>query len=148
MAFDKNNPADLAALKTEVTTDPIGMGYAAVIEQTQPLLKLLNDADNNVGGDTAARPFDVLAMLDALDPTDFDAQQTAAGAANFTHTLVDLAGYEDISPYKAKWASMFAGNSATVTALNAQTAPLSRAEVLFGQGTTITRDDWIAARDS
>ena len=43
---------------------------------------------------------------------------------------------------------LFAANSATVTALDAQNVTLSRAEVLFGQGTTITKDDWYAARDS
>lgn len=148
MAFDRTNPADLAALKTEVTTDPIGMGYAAVIDQTQPLLKLLNDPGNNVGGESAARPFDVYAMLDALQPADYDAQQTATGAPNYVHTLVELAAYDDISAYKAKFRSLFAANSATVQALDAQTAPLSRGEVLFGQGTVISRDDWIAARDS
>lgn len=144
MAFDRTDPADLAALKSEVNTDPIGMGYDP-LGPTQPLLKLLNDPDDNVGGETAARPFDVTAMLDALDPTEYGAQQTEAGAAEYTNALVF---YGDAEPYKAKWRSMFAANSNTVTALDAQTAALSRAEVLFGQGTNITRDDWFAARDS
>ena len=146
--FDRSNPADLAALKSEVETDPLSMGYAAVITQTNNLLRLLNDPANNVGGETVARPFDVQAMLDALDPIELDDQQTTVGAAEYTHMLAEMSLQFDISPYKSKWASMFAGNSATVTALNAQTAPLSRAEVLFGQGTILTRDDWAAARDS
>lgn len=148
MAFDINDPADLLALKTEVNTDPIGMGYAAVIDQTNLLLKLLNDPANNVGGDTAARPFDALAMMDALVPADYDSPQTALGAPNYVHTLVELAAYESIAAYKTKFRELFAANSDTVTALDAQTSPLSRAEVLFGQGTVITRDDWAAARDS
>lgn len=147
MAFDNTNPTDLLALQTEVNTDPIGMDYAAVVDQTNLLLKLLNDPANNVGGETAARPFDVYAMLDALDPADYDAQQTVTGAPNYVHTLVELAGFSDISIYKTKFRSLFAANSATVTALDAQTSPLSRAEVLFGQGTLLTRDDWAAARD-
>lgn len=148
MSFDRNDAADLLALKTEVNDDPISMGYAAVVDQTQQLLKLLNDPVNNVNGDTADRLFTVEAMMDALDPTEYDAQQTVAGAPNYVHTLVQLGDRSDISTYKAKFRSMFAANSATVVALDAQTSPLSRAEALFGQGTTITRDDWIAARDS
>ena len=52
MAFDVNNPADLLALKNEVNLDPIGMGYDPT-GPTQPLLKLLNDPSENIGGDTA-----------------------------------------------------------------------------------------------
>lgn len=145
MAFDRTDPTELAALKSEVTTDPIAMGYNPA-GNTQTLLRLLNDPDNNVGGDTVARAFDATALLDALDPTDFNAQQTDAGADVYTHTLVSFGG--DISGYKAKWRSLFAANSGTVLALDAQTSPLSRAEVLFGQGTNISKEDWYAARDS
>ena len=144
MSFDRTDPADLLALKTEVNTDPISMGYDPA-GATALILKLLNDPSNNVGGDTAARPFDVSAMLDALDPTELGAQQTEAGAAEYTNTLAVVGSIE---AYKTKWRSMFAANSATVTALDAQTSLLSRAEVLLGQGTTISRDDWFAARDS
>lgn len=148
MAFDRTNPADLLALKNEVNLDPIAMGYDPT-GPTQQLLKLLNDAAENVGGDTVAREFDASAMLDALDPTEYDAQQTQGNAAEYTLALIAMtnAGH-DISGYKTKWRSMFAGNSATVAALDAQTSPLSRAEVIFGQGTVISRDDWFAARDS
>lgn len=150
MAFDKTNPADLAALKTEVNTDPIGMGYAAVVDQTNQLLKLLNDPASNVGGETSTRPFDASALLDALDPTEFDAQQTNAGAGDYALMLINSAGGQgvDIEAYKTKFRSMFAAQSATVAALDAQNITLSRAEVLFGQGTAISRTDWFAARDS
>lgn len=148
MAFDRTDPADLLALKNEVNNDPIGMGYAAIVDQTALLLKLLNDPDNNVNNDTAARDFTAQALLDALDPRELDSAQTEGGAAQYAHMLIELAAYSDISSYKTKFRGMFAGNSATVTALDAQTKDLSRAEVLFGTDTTISRDDWIAARDS
>ena len=149
MAFDRNDPADLLALKTEVNTDPIGMGYAAVVEQTQQLLKLLNDPANNVGGDTASRIFEVDSMMDALDPTDFEAPQTGANAAEYVIQLIAYGGQiGSIVGFETKFRSMFAVNSGTIVALDAQNVTLSRAEVLFGQGTVITRDDWIAARDS
>ena len=149
MAFNRNDPADLLSLKTEVNTDPISMGYNPT-GPTVLLLKLLNDPDNNVEvpKPTANRPFDVLAMLDALDPQDYDLQQTVVGAPNYVHTLAEISTYRDISPYKAKFRSMFPAFSATVTALDAQSVDLSRAEVLFGQGTVLSDQDWFAARDS
>ncbi len=61
--FDAANPADLAALKSEVNTDPISMGYAAVINQTQPLLKLLNEPENNVGSETIGVPYQASSRL-------------------------------------------------------------------------------------
>lgn len=143
MAFDRTDTAQLQALYDERTLDPLGMNYPA---NDNSFISRINDPDRNVGGETTGRPFDVLAMMDALDPTDFGAQQTETGAPNFTHTLVELAAFADIAPYKDKWASMFAANSATVQALNAQTRTLSRAEVLFGENTTLVVDDWIAAR--
>jgi hypothetical protein len=147
MAFDRTDTADLAALKSEVNTDPIAMGYDPA-GPTNPLLKLLNDPANNVGGETSARVFDVLAMMDALVPAEYDAQQTVTDAANYVHTLVELGAYESIEPYKMKFRGLFAANSDTVTSLDAQTTALSRAEVLFGQGIIISREDWFAARDS
>ena len=144
MAFDRTDPTDLAALKSEESVDPISMGYASANNTTQ-LISLFNDPANNVGGETSDRPFDVSAMLDALEPDDFAAPQTSADAAEYTNTLTV---YGNISGYKTKWRGLFAANSATVTALDAQTSPLSRVEVLFGQGTVISKDDWFAARDS
>ena len=147
MAYDINDPADLAALKSEATTDPIGMGYD-INGATQQLLKQFNDPALNVNGDVSARAFSAESLMDALDPTEFDSPQTQAEAAQYSHILVEMAAYSDIEPYKAKWRAMFAANSATVAALDSQTSALSRAEVLFGAGTNISRDDWFAARDS
>lgn len=144
MAFDRNNAADLAALKLEVETDPIGMGYNPISDQQ--VIKPINDPDANVGGETVARTFDHFAMLEALDPADLEAQQTNTGAGAYVQALAIYQG--DISSFKAKFRALFAGNSATVTALDAQTRPLSRAEVLFGVDTVITAPDWWAARDS
>ena len=153
MAFDRNDPADLLALQTEVNTDPIAMGYAAVVDVTAQLLKLLNDPANNTGDGSpgqeteVSRPFDVFAMMDALAPADYDAQQTVTGAPNYVHTLVELGAYSSIEPYREKFRALFAANSATVTALDAQVRAISRAEALFGVDTEISREDWFAARD-
>lgn len=147
MSFDTTNPADLAALQSELVNDPLSVGYAAAQGVTAQILKLLNDPANNPGGESASRPFDIFALRDALDPTDYDSPQTSAFAAQYTHFLAELAAYSSIESEKLKWRSMFAGNSATVAALDAQNVLLSRAEVLFGQGTTISKADYVAARD-
>ena len=150
MAFDRTDPADLLALKTEVNTDPVSMGYDP-LGPTQAILKLLNDPSLNQTpppDNTVSRTFDASALMEALDPNDYDSPQAGTKAAEYSHMLIELAAYSDISAYKTKWRSQFAGNSATVTALDAQVTDLSRAESLFGQGTVISRDDWIAARDS
>jgi len=148
MAFDRSNPADLLILKTEVNTDPLGIGYP--LNNPTQIIKLINNPASNLGGETTNRAFDAAALLDALDPQDFSANQTSAEAAAYTQTLVSASrfGGVDIEILKPKWRGMFAGNSSTVAALDAQTMALSRAEVLFGQGTTLVRDDWFAARDS
>ena len=143
MAFDRSNNTHLQQLYDERILDPLSMNYPA---NDNSFIDRINDPDRNVGGETVSRPFDVLAMMDALDPSDFEAQQTVTGAPNFVHTLVELAAFQDIGPYESKFRSLFAANSATITALNAQTTPISRAEVLWGVGTKIVVDDWIAAR--
>lgn len=144
MAFDRNDPAQVLALYNEWTLDPAAVGYATSNNTTQ-LLSLTNDPDSNPGGETVARPFDAAALLDALDPTEFESPQTVVGAPNYVHTLVEMAtGFGSIEPYKAKFRSMFAANSSTVTALDAQTSPMSRADVLWGYETNITRDDYAA----
>lgn len=152
--FDITNQSHLTMLKNEVLTDPIGMGYNAVIDQTQNLLKLLNNPSSNIGDGTPgqetqiSRPFSPQSLLDALDPTDFSSPQTSTGAANYAHMLIEIGAYSSIEQYKLKFISMFANNSNTVEALIAQIREISRAEAIFGEGTSITRNDWITARDN
>lgn len=154
MAFDRTDPADLLALQVEVLTDPTAMGYDPA-GSTPQLLALFNDPENNplrqggtVGGESATRDFDPSAILDALEPTEFGSQQAEVNAAEYTAMLVAYGSSAgSITPYKTKWRSMFPANGLTVAALDAQNVLLSRMEVLFGQFTVISRDDWFAARD-
>ena len=152
MAFDRTDPADLTALNSEIINDPISMGYSQYLDadnniiNSPQMLQLLNDADNNVGGETAGRIFDVEAMLDALVPLEFGDNQTATDAAVYVSTLVQYSSrFGAIEQYKTDFRNLFALNSATVTNLDAQTSPLSRAEVLFGQETLLTKDDLSSA---
>ena len=143
MAFDRNDPAQVLALFNEWNLDPASVGYATS-NNTVQLLNLTNEPENNPGGETLATPFSPQSLMDALDPTEYESPQTVAGAPNYVHTLIELGAFNSIEPYKAKFRSMFAANSATVTTLDAQTVPLSRADVLWGYETNITRDDYAA----
>ena len=151
MAFKINDPADLATLKTELTTDPVAVGYN-LNGTADRLTFLVNDPDSNIGaagrGETIEREFDGSALMDALVPTDFDSPQTVVGAPNYVHILIEFQAYGSIAQYKPKLRSMFAANSATVQALDAQVRNLSRAEVLFGVGTQLSVSDVVTARDS
>ncbi len=153
MPFDRTNPADLQALQTEVNTDPIGMGYAAVIEQTTLLLKLLNDPANNVGGETAQAILSPRLILDVISPDDLTPSgQFSQGELEWVKMLVHYGLIEgdpdaNLEQFRAKFTNVFPANSTTRIDLVSRTAPLSRAEVLFGQGTELTREDWFAARD-
>ena len=147
MAFDRTNQADLDALNSELVNDPISMGYAPVIDVVPQVLQLLNDPVNNVGGETASRPFDGSAVLDAYDPEDLTLNQIPAGADGYVNSLlVAEQNGIDISVHKDKFRALFdlSPSSATVLALDAQNVALSRAEVLFGQGTVIDKLDYYA----
>ena len=149
MAFDRNDSANLAALKSEVLTDPIGMGYAPVVENTSQLLKLLNDPANNVGGETVDEELTAEILLDVIDTSELGSNQVDAGELEWLKMVFHYAlqGY-DIEKYRAKITGIFQQNSATNQAIDALQRSLSRAEVLFGPGTVLGREDWFAARDS
>ena len=150
MAFDRTNPADLTALKTEVETDPIGMGYSTVVDQTNQLLKLLNEPANNVGGETTNAELTAEKLLDVIDVAEFSGNQVDQGERDWLNMVFNfsLSGNQSIEQYRATIKSVFPNNGPTNTAIDSLSRALSRAEVLFGAGTFITRDDWIAARSS
>jgi hypothetical protein len=148
MAFDQANAANLAALKSEVNTDPVAVGYNATSGNTQALLKLLNDASNNPGGETTNQTLTVGVLLDVMMVSDFDAQQVSDGERRYLEAFMNRDFDVVIEPYRAKIRDAFKSGSTTVNAIDALIRPLSRAEVLFGEGTVISRADWLAARDS
>lgn len=150
MAFDRTNQADLNALKTEVETDPISMGYNPT-GGTQPLLNLLNDPSNNVGGETTAETLTVDGLLDAIASSPDDASvdaQFSDGLQLFIGKLLNRDLETDIEQYRAAIQSSMQVNNPIRVFMEAQTRALSRAEVLFGVDTVISREDWFAARDN
>ncbi len=151
MAFDRTNPADLLALKNEQATDPIGMGYAAVDGQTQKTLDLFNVPDLNVKSPrpTTGQRLTVSILLDIPElAVDLDHNQVSEGDKIFITSFMNRDFDADIERWRAQITEALRSQSDTVTALNALIRDMSRAEVLFGVETVISKQDWIAARDS
>jgi len=150
MAFDRTDAADLAALKSEVTNDPTGMDYAAVSGQTKPLLELLNDPDKNISNDTINRPTEELDIPDIAAVIDEDEFAALSEYDKVWVTMfINRPAEEMLKPFQSKFLEVFPNGSTTRTAaLALREKDASRAEVLFGVNTVISREDWFAARDS
>ena len=140
MAFDNTNQADLTALNNEVSIDPSTMGYAnAPIENTKELMKYLNDPSNNVNGDVAgSATFSHEVLMETWTPKGALNESTAWNEA--------LTREGSPEPYKDKYLANCGPDS--LAAYNALVQPLSRAEVLWGQNTVLTEEDWFLARDN
>ena len=146
--FDRNNTAHLLSLQQEVLLDPITMGYAAVVDQTNKLLTLLNEGDDNVGNETVNIELSAEVLLDVIDTGDFASNQVDQGERDWIMMLFNYAlTGDEIEKYRAKVKSIFSASSQTIANIDALIRKLSRAEVLFGQGTIISKADWFAARD-
>jgi len=148
MGFDRTNTANLLALKTEEATDPIAMGYAAVRGQTKGTLNFFNRGGKNVGNETTPRKLTTRRFLNTLVVNDLNAAGVSNGEKRFLESFLNRDLDEVIEPWRAKIIASFATGSATEAAIATDVRKQSRAEVLFGLGTEITREDWITARDS
>lgn len=157
MSFNQNDPAHLLALKTEVETDPNGLGYAAVIAETANLLALLNDKNSatvlpkpkiSAAAVRGATTFDAYNNL-SIDEQEWLRWITGSDGRNEESLVVSA----DVRVQLAdpEGGTMWAvGNRPAMAAamLALIDVPASRAEILFGFGTEIGRSDWFAARDS
>lgn len=148
MAFDINDPADLLALKNEVNNDPLSLGYNPDAN-VNTLLRLLNEADNNTGGETANQKLTPRILLNQVVLSDYDSNQVTDGERRYIEAFFNRQNLdEEIEEFRSKIRDAFKINSTTVANIDALVRPLSRAEVLFGAETVISKADWIAARDS
>lgn len=158
MSFDRNDPTQLAELKAEVDTDPTGRGY--VWANTTEGLALINEKQDGVisvqkprispAAVRSSTTYDAYNTL-AIDEQEWLRWITGSNGVQEENLLVtaDLRKqlYGDGTPTDSMWA--VAQRDAMVAAMDALiNVAGSRAEQLFGFGTTISRDDWIAARDS
>ena len=160
MAFDRNDPADLLALKNEVNTDPNAYGY--VPEDTNLVLDILSLKRAEI---TVSKPkispalIRAAVYLNAYDNLLADRQE-------WLRWITGSGGFEDESlvitqdlrdRFTGALGGSQTGDSIWAAADDDVMEPImlalididgSRAEELFGFGTTISRDDWFAARDS
>ena len=149
MAFDRNDPVDLIALRDEQALDPRGVGYAAVDGQTQATLDLFNLESNNPGAETG------LAILTANKLLKIIFSEAISSQDQFKIQLLfeSSTGLEDnISDFITEISVLSGALSAAIAA---NTRHLNIVEVLFAdddvngvkESVTISRDDWFAARD-
>lgn len=149
MAFDRTNAADLLALKTELTTDPIVMGYNLNQNVSQTINKL-NTGTLNVGLETVQGDLttQILWELAADNPNDFTPHgQFTVGDQFVMQQLFEITTSlgDDLNWARAKIASLFPTNDGFRLALEALVRRLSRAEVLFGEGTVLNSQDIASA---
>lgn len=155
MAFDNTDPADLLALKNEVTLDPNGYGYDPA--NTTLVLELINLVRNTITIEKdriSAADVRAITTFEAYDGLLADRQEwlrwiTGSNGVNEESLRVtddlklQIAGIGGTSFWAA--GERAAMEAAMLALINRDG---SRAEELWGLGTGITRDDWIAARDS
>jgi hypothetical protein len=158
MSFDNTDATDLAELKSEVAVDPTALGYAAVIAETDALLALINDPNPatlvskpgiNPASVRSQTTFDAYNNL-SIDEQEWIRWMTGANAASNGSSLavtVDLKARLTGPGNASIWAAADrdAMNAAMLALID---VPGSRAEILWGYGTNISRADWFAARDS
>lgn len=150
--FDRNDPADLLALKNEVNLDPNGYGYDP--EQTNLVLDLINQKRPEIT--VSIDEVDSKEIISACTIEAYDgllAPETAWFDLITRNETIKVTDQRKKELYGNGVATDSIWASADRDAMNAAMQALieiagSRAEQLFGYGTTISRDDWIAARDS
>jgi hypothetical protein len=158
MSFDRNDPADLLALKTEVNTDPNALGY--VPENTQSgVLDIINPADPL----TPLRKPKVSAALLRTEITHDAYINLVADEQEWIRWITGSNGFEEeniivTDDFNLQLTGAGDPNASFWHATNRDemvnkmiaiiNVPASRAENLFGFGTVISSADWVAARDS
>ena len=139
---------NLVALKSELTTDPTGMGYNTAGD-TNAVLAQLNLPVHNVGGESIDRPtdeigiFEIAAIIDNVEYAALDEYNK-----DWVRAFISRGPSEQLKPYQSKFLQVFDSESTTRTAALELRAKLaSRAEILFGVNTQITRQNLIDARN-
>ena len=137
MSFNRANRANLLTLKSEINTDPEALGYSAVDTKGKALI--LNDASLGENLDPATiSATDLQAAVVATEYGSLSAiqrelwmallQSTTAGGVQATNTNI-----------RSQITTIWGAGTTTRSNLAAlQTRNASRAEILFGEGVSIT----------
>ena len=136
MTYNVNDPADLEALQSEIIIDAEGMGYALVpYTDTKKLEKFINDVVNNVTPQSAGPEFTHEVLMQTWEPK---------GAENGSVPWIEaLTREDDPRAYEAKYRVNCGSDS--LNNLNGIIVQLSRPEVMFGQGTFLSKTDLTSA---
>ena len=78
---------DLAALKTEITTDPAAIGYAAIIGDHVAVAKLINTAPRNIP-ETSGRPS--WELFQCVEPSELATIEADAAKSNRLKLLLSM----------------------------------------------------------
>jgi hypothetical protein len=154
MSFSADNPTHLQELKDEITNDPLALGYAAVLTETPLLLALLNDKNPayivskpkiSAAEVRAAVTYDAYNNL-AIDEQEWLRWITGSNGVNEESLVVTPDLRLQLTSGSTFWA---VSNRTEMQAamLAIIDVPGSRAEVLWGFGSTISRAAWFTARD-
>lgn len=158
MSFDRNDLADLAALKAEATNDPEGVGYTVLTDgNTTKFIEEINTKSFTVGKPKissanvrATTTYDAYNNL-AIDEQEWLRWMTGTNGFDEENLVVtpdilqNLAGYPTANGSIWATGDRDAMNAAMQALIN---VPGSRAEVLWGYGVSISREDWLAAEVS
>lgn len=132
---------DLAALKTEITTDPETLGYAAPLAagQTGDVAALLNASNAAIRTDRDLVPaHEIFEAIVQSEWAALDAQEKSRIALVLSMSEVNVKGTNT----RAAFTEAFANGTGTRTALVALlTKDGTRAEQLFGSGARVTHTD-------
>lgn len=154
MSFNRNDPADLAALKSEMINDPLSSGYNLASGDIANIVSLIN-AKNYTVSKPKISSADVRSTCtyDAYNALSIDEQEWIrwmTGANGFEEE--NLAVTADLREKLTAGASSIWADGQrdemTAAMLALIDVPGSRAEVLFGHGTIISLRDCTTARDS
>lgn len=158
MTFNVNDQADVAALKAEIENDPLGIGYAPANGNTQELLDLINAKNYTTSkpkiSSAKVRSATKYSWYNKLIQDEQEWLRWMTGTNGFDEENMDVT--TDLR--KKLTGATGGGGSSAWHADNKDAAeaamlalidvPGGRAEVLWGFGTIIGRNDWFAARDS
>ena len=142
MSFDRNNNADLQALKSEVLTDPIDRGYVPNGGDVA-IMHLLNEDI----GRTVTRSIDdvkVFEVAAVIVPADYDALSDYN--KEWVKMFITRPADAKLRDYRVKFQQIFTGSDTLTAAVALLDVTGSRAEELFGFGTVISSNDIAAAR--
>ncbi len=160
MAFDRTNPDDLLALKNEANNDPNGYGYD--VADTNSILSNINLKRAGITvskpkiSSAAIRSLTTYEAFDGLQIPEQDWLRWITGSNGFEEeTLIVTQDLRD--RLTGALGGSQSGDSIWAASDDDAMEPImlglidvegSRAEELWGYGTTISKDDWRAARDS